>query len=87
MIEAGENIVTTHSLFSKLNREVYNLLKARNYVLIIDEVLDAVDIYGDLTPADRTLLFDRGMVKVNPDNQRLEWNYPTSETIRAASIR
>ena len=74
LIEAGANIVTTHSLFRKLTKEIYELLRERNYVLIIDEVLDAVDMFDGLKPKDRDILFAQNMVSVDPITKRLVWN-------------
>ena len=45
LISEGQNVVTTHALFRMLDRDIYAKLKAENYVLIIDEVLDAVEMY------------------------------------------
>ena len=45
LIEEGANICTTHKLFSLLDQKVYRLLRERNYVLIIDEVIVCVDLF------------------------------------------
>jgi hypothetical protein len=74
LIEDGENVVTTHSLFRMLNRDIYAKLKGCNYVLVIDEVLDAVEMFTELTAADRKLLFENNMVSVEPASRRLMWN-------------
>lgn len=42
LIERGENIITTHALFSKFTPEVINLVKLSGYILIMDEVADVV---------------------------------------------
>ena len=39
LIEMGVNIVSTHALFLSADREVVELLRAKNYYLIIDEAL------------------------------------------------
>lgn len=75
LIAEGENIVTTHALFKLLNRSIYQQLLTQRYTLIIDEVLDCVDMFTDLTKKDRDLLFSSNMVFVNPTNNRLCWNY------------
>jgi len=74
LIEAGENIVTTHSLFTKITRDIYDKLKEQSYTLVIDEALDCVDIFTDLTKADRDLLFSSGFVHVDDASKRLCWN-------------
>ena len=49
LISEGQNVVTTHALFRMLDRDIYDKLRASNYVLIIDEVLDAVEMFAGLT--------------------------------------
>jgi hypothetical protein len=82
LIEDGENIVTTHSLFKLLNRTIYDKLKGQGYTLIIDEVLDCVDMFDDLTKEDKKLLFENGWVYVHPTSKRLQWNYNNAPDYR-----
>ena len=58
-----------------LNWEIYAKLKAENYVLIIDEVLDAVEMFTGLGGPDRQHMFDRRMVSIDPVSKRLVWNH------------
>ena len=71
LVENGENIITTHSLFSKMDRDLYAKLQAAGYELIIDEVLETVTLYKGLSSYDRGILFDQKMVDVDPDTWRL----------------
>ena len=50
LVEDGENIITTHSLFYKMDRDLYAKLHAAGYELIIDEVLETVTIYKGCPP-------------------------------------
>lgn len=75
LIEAGENVATTHQLFSLLSPAVYSKLCAQNYTLIIDEVLTCCDHFTGLTKDDRTMLFDGGYVYVDDATSRLRWNH------------
>jgi len=75
LVSAGRNIVCTHHLFSLLDAAIYADLKAQNYVLVIDEVLDAVDVFTGLSRDDRAMLFDKGHVSVDPATKRLIWNH------------
>jgi hypothetical protein len=75
LISEGRNIVTTHALFRMLDRDIYAKLKAENYVLIIDEVLDAVEMYTGLSGPDRHHIFERRMVSIDPVSKRLVWNH------------
>lgn len=74
LISQGENICCTHALFSMLHREIYAQLKEATYILIIDEVLDAVTTYTDITNKDKSLLMSTQMIKVDPTTWRLNWN-------------
>ncbi|MFW5431162.1 MAG: DEAD/DEAH box helicase family protein [Methylophilaceae bacterium] len=74
LVCAGENIATTHSLFRFLTREILDELTSQQYTLIIDEALDCVEIYTDITKSDLTILLDDGLVNVEPNSYRLRWN-------------
>ncbi len=50
LVEQGENIVTTHALFRMLDRSLYQTLKGKGYVLLIDEALDCVEMFDELKP-------------------------------------
>jgi hypothetical protein len=75
LIDEGANICTTHALFRLLNRDIYEKLKRQNYTLVIDEVLDCVNLFDDLTNSDKKLLFKDHCVYVEPDTKKLRWNY------------
>jgi hypothetical protein len=66
LVENGENIITTHSLFSKMDRDLYAKIQAAGYELVIDEVLETVTLYKGLSAHDRGILFDQNMVSVDP---------------------
>jgi hypothetical protein len=81
MIQHGENIVSTHSLFSHINDELMSALKGNNYILVLDEVMNVVediDIYEKNsklsdeskeinTRADIKSLINKGYIKVDVD--------------------
>lgn len=46
LIEAGRDIMSTHALFLTLDEEAIELIRARNYHLIIDEALGAVTVFA-----------------------------------------
>lgn len=75
LIKEGENVSTTHSLFSMIDREVYALLKASNYTLVIDEVITCVDLLDTLSKPDRRTLFEGGFVYVEESTEKLRWNH------------
>jgi hypothetical protein len=74
LIAEGQNVCTTHALFSMLTRDIYELLRERNYTLIIDEVVTCVDLLRSLKPADRKMLFDGEYVRIG-ERDHLVWNH------------
>jgi hypothetical protein len=75
LLEKGENISTTHQLFRQLDRECYELIKGQGYTLIIDEALNCLELYEDLSSADFKVLLDHNMVYIEADSSKLRWNY------------
>jgi len=43
LLSEGKNIVSTHALFKRANRETRELIYNNNYTLILDEVMDVVE--------------------------------------------
>jgi hypothetical protein len=43
LILKGSDIVSTHSLFQKVDEEMIQLLKAQGYILILDEVMNVIE--------------------------------------------
>jgi hypothetical protein len=74
LIENNESICTTHSLFTMLSRDIYDLLKERNYQLVIDETIGVVDVFKALTEADRNDLFGTGRLYVG-ERGRVCWDH------------
>lgn len=74
LIDEGQNIATTHALFSWIDLATLDKLKAQGYTLVIDEVLTCVDYFKGLTRDDTNLLFDQGFVYVD-GSSRLRWNH------------
>lgn len=85
LIEEGENISSTHALFKGISNRIIDLLKAKEYILILDEVMNVVeklDIYGDeemskqakddITKRDINVLLSKGIMKVD-DRGLVRW--------------
>lgn len=64
LIADGENIVSTHSLFRKVDSDIRELIEMENYILILDEVLDVIE-QVDITKDDLKMLMDNEIIKVN----------------------
>lgn len=65
----GEDIATTHNLFSYADQELMDLLEQAGYTLIIDEVLDVLTPVKNITKDDIVLLRDSGSIAINEDGQ------------------
>ena len=74
LVQDGENIVTTHSLFQNLTTEILDGLRSQHYKLVIDEALSCVETYRKINPKDLQLLFSDGWIYVEPDTHKLRWN-------------
>lgn len=74
LILDGKNIASTHALFKMATEETIGLLRANNYTLILDEVMDVVEEVP-LNKNDLELLFGSDMIRVDKDNNNLViWN-------------
>lgn len=45
LVENDKNIVTTHALIQKMDLDMLELLKSKDYSLMIDECLDVLNTY------------------------------------------
>lgn len=57
LIDENRNIVSTHALFTNLDKDMVELLLGKDYILIIDEavaVIDGLDMYDDDTELEST---------------------------------
>lgn len=70
LLSKGENIVSSHSLFSRFNEETIDLLSLNDYTLIMDEVADVVQVV-DISKYDLDTLLEK-YVEVK-EGGRLEW--------------
>ena len=73
LLASGENIVSTHALFSRISKETQELIKQAQYTLILDEVLDVVEPYSGITKDDLRLLLDENLASLDKDKY-LIWN-------------
>lgn len=78
-VKEGRNIVTTHSLFLRLDEEAENLLAKRRYTLIMDEVLEVVLPYNNvreygtqpMEPGDVPYMEEKGTIKLDEEGRVL----------------
>lgn len=81
LLENGFNVVSTHALFKNFDTEIINLVRAMNYILIMDEVAEVVETL-DISKSDlqiilgKTELQDNGLLKWTDKEYTGElWNY------------
>lgn len=71
LLRAGENIVSTHALFSTYTEETRELLQANNYILVLDEVIDLFQPVG-LDGGDVNMLVRKNIAKT--ENNSVIWD-------------
>lgn len=72
LVEAEENIVSTHALLTHFTKETLELLHNRNYHLILDEVIEPC-VQHVISETDIQMLFDSGYIQVANDGITLKW--------------
>lgn len=70
LLNKGENIVSTHALFKKIDEEILDIAHVNNYILIMDEVADVVDTL-DISKDDLNTIINQ-YTKVNEEGI-VEW--------------
>lgn len=76
LFKNGENIVSTHALFKKFTTEIIEIIKEKEYILIMDEVTDVM-VQMDITADDLKTLANK-YIKVGQKNV-VEWIKPDYE--------
>lgn len=72
LVEHNQNIVTTHSLIQKMDLDMLELLKSKEYILMIDECLDVLNTYK-ISKDDLKIIFNEKLVFLDEDGF-LIWN-------------
>lgn len=72
LVENEKNIVTTHALIQKMDLDMLELLKSKDYILMIDECLDVLDTYK-ISKDDLKIIFNEKLVFLDDDGF-LVWN-------------
>lgn len=72
LVENEQNIVTTHALIQKMDLDMLELLKSKEYVLMIDECLDVLSPYK-ISKDDVKIIFNESLVTLDDDGF-LVWN-------------
>lgn len=72
LVENEKNIVTTHALIQRMDLDMLELLKSKDYILMIDECLDVLDTYK-ISKDDLKIIFNEKLVSLDDDGF-LAWN-------------
>ena len=70
MASQGNNLATTHSLFSKLHKQDYRYFK--NHKLILDEVINPIKVI-DMKPDDITIGFNEGLLFLDEETGEVSY--------------
>lgn len=74
LLKQGKNVAISHSLLAGLSQEGAEIIKGGGYRLILDETLQPISTYQDLSAEDVSILLDSERVGKREDGS-LEWNY------------
>jgi hypothetical protein len=70
LLSNESNIVSTHSLFTRVDAETRELLRMGKYTLILDEVMDIVH-QECIAMQDTQMLQNEGLLVIDPDNGKV----------------
>nr|DAK84778.1 MAG TPA: putative ATP-dependent RNA helicase [Caudoviricetes sp.] len=76
LLDKGENIVSTHALFKKMDEEILDIIEEKEYILIMDEVANVVEPLK-ITNDDIKIISTK-YTKIKEDGL-VEWTLPTYE--------
>lgn len=68
LLNNGEDIATTHSLFKGVDKDVKDEIKDKEYILILDEVMNVVEQIN-ISRDDINILIERNIIKVNKEGK------------------
>jgi len=74
------NIATTHALLKMCTQKTLDLIESGDYILILDEALDAIELIDDMSIDDYNILLRAGNIKINED-KTISWLTPNYEGI------
>ena len=66
------DIASTHSLFTNIDSETYELIKNSNYTLILDEVMNVIDV-KKISLSDFNILLEQNLIKIEENTNKIIW--------------
>lgn len=74
LVRGGCNIVSTHSLFNDLTKEINDLIILHGYILVLDEVLTMYEEYDEVDKKSLHTFFKNNWIYLADDQMTLQWN-------------
>lgn len=71
LLKEGYNIVSTHSLFKGISKEVIDEIEKGEYILFLDEVMDVIEDLH-ISKSDISMLLEHGTIEVDSEN-KVRW--------------
>ena len=71
LVKDGNNVVSSHSLFRGLNKEIIDDIKDGEYILILDEVADVVEQL-DISKRDIQILVNEKIIEIDEEG-KVHW--------------
>ena len=68
LLKEGYNIVSTHSLFKGISKEVIDEIEKGEYILFLDEVFDVIEDLH-ISKSDISMLLEHGTIEVDNENK------------------
>lgn len=85
LVQSGYSIASTHSLLQTADSELVELIKAGNYTLVIDEVINVVNDVN-ISQKDINRLIANGDITIDDDTKKIEWTGETDYDTRFSDI-
>ena len=71
LLDSGVNICSTHALFRGVSKEVIDVIKDMEYILILDEVCDVVENLN-ISKHDIEILINEKIISIDEEN-KVQW--------------
>ena len=71
LLDSGVNICSTHALFRGVSKEIIDVIKDMEYILILDEVCDVVENLN-ISKHDIEILINEKIISINEEN-KVQW--------------
>lgn len=73
MLQAGDSIACTHSLYLSMTDKHFNAIEAVGYTIIIDEEVDVIDGFNRYSQSDLHWLLEKGEISIRDADGMVEW--------------